>query len=281
MSLDELAPLLIAAENSLREEISNWQTLENDTWIDGESLNAIVNQLAQDVSSKTESLSSELANLFVNIQDVFQLNQEQFESVSELYDEYKTLISKFDGALEDQHIPEFNFSFDTVEQAMGSAVDGIKEDVESLVAIFESDISERFDAMRSNTISAVEETQQCLEMSLNNIGEKVESVQSVVTEVFDNNREAVEEKQIESNDKTDFLKTQLNEKLDEMFRSLTSEIRGLSDSFEEVERELDSIQQNVQYTMDTASECMKMCGVGMNSGANSLNTVKSCLDGVV
>ena len=281
MSLGELVPLLIAAENSLSEEIENWKALENETWVDVESLNAIVNQLEQDATSKTKFLSSELVALFDNIKQVYESNQEQFDSVSELYEEYKTLISEFDGALKEEHIPEFDFSFDTVELAMGAALDGIKEDVGSLVTTLETVISERFDAMRNSSNSAIEDTQQCLDSSLNTIGEKVESVLSVVLETFDSNKEAVEEKQTESTKKANYLKTQLIDVLDEMLSSLTTDVRGLSDSFKEVERELNSVKQNIQYTMDTASECMNMCGVGMKSGANSLSTVKSSLDGVV
>lgn len=281
MSLNDLLPLLTLAETALIDEITNWQDLENETWVDIDSLNAIVSQLEQDVSNKTELLSNELSSLFENIEHVFELNQEQFSNVTELYEEYKALIAEFSDALEEQHIPDFDFSFDAVEEEAASVIEGIKEEVEALVGTLECDVSERFDGMQNKTLSAVEETQNCLETSLDVIREKVESVQSCVVSAFDSNKESIEEKQSETSDNTELLKTQLNKQLDDLFNSLTSEIRGLNSNFEDVGRELDSIQQNIQYTMDTASECMKLCGLGMNSGANSLNTVKSCLDGVV
>lgn len=281
MSLKDLLPQLDIALEELNTEISNWQALDDDLWVDVESLQQIVNQLEQDASTKADSLNHELSSLYQSIEQAFQLNQEQFDSVKDLYEQFSELITEFGSNLEEQHVPDFDFSYESVEEEVGAVIDSVGEAVEVVLTTFENDISQRFDQMRADTSMCTDEVRSSLEDSLEAIQDKVFSVQSSVIDTFENKKSSLDAKQSDTSDKFESLKVDLNQHLDSLLSSITSNIQELRGSFDEIGQELDSMQQNIQYTMDTASDCMKMCGVGMNAGANSLNTVKSCLDGVV
>lgn len=281
MTLEQLIPQLLAAETALREEFENWQTLGNKTWIDAEILQQALNDFEQETNSKTQTLTSEAEDLFIKISNAFEANQAQFGEIQMLYEHYKELIEDFSGSLQDTHIPDFEFAYDSLEDEINGVIDYVGEKVEALLGFLEDEVAQRIENLKINTFDSAEGTRNQLDCTIVNIQEKIESVRVTAIEAFETNSKNIENKQSETHDNTNKLKGMLDEKLDELLNSLTADIRQLMGNFEDVGRELNSIQRNIQYTMNTASECMKLCGVGMNSGANSLNSVKSCLDGIV
>ena len=280
MENEELLAQLIDIQNSLQTELALWNEMQDADWFDATLLKTGLNELNTNINSKKDELVESLNELKLNVDNTFEQNHQQYEAIESEFEELKNVISDFGSDLTEQHVPEFPFSFDSVADTLNETLENISSQVSQLRETLDDDVSARFNIMQTNVKEGAKETTACFNNFLESVNEQLNEAKEEVLAAFEDNKDSMLTAHNMSAENITLAQSELDQRLDDIMNDLKSSVNILSNQFNSMGTELENVQTNLQRVVDTAADCMNLCGSGMNNANRALDTVRSTFEAV-